>query len=408
MPFDIALSGINAASTDLEVTANNIANTSTVGFKGSRAEFSQVYSLAGQNLSATAAGNGVRVTNIAQQFSNGNMSQTGNSYDMAISGTGFFTLRDGAGYSYSRAGNFHPDDNNFVVNSTGQHLQVYPPTASGGFDQSALQDLQLTSGTSAAKASTNIGISANLSASAAAPANATFDPKDDTSYNSMSTFQAYDSLGAAHTVNVYYAKDAAGSNSWQAYMTVDGTQAGTPQAMTFNSGGAILTPANGKLNFGAVSPNPGANPLNLTLDMSKVTQFGDAASTTATTNDGYPAGKFSAIDVSSEGVVSAKYTNGDSVALGQVALATFANPQGLRQLNDTNWAASADSGQPVRGTAGSGDMGQIQSGQLEASNTADLTAQLVNMIKAQRNYQANAQVISTDNTLTQTIINIRN
>ncbi|QWT20561.1 flagellar hook protein FlgE [Bacillus sp. NP157] len=408
MPFDIALSGINAASTDLEVTANNIANTSTVGFKGSRAEFSQVYSVAGQNLSATAAGSGVRVTNIAQQFSDGNTTQTGNSYDMAISGTGFFTLRDGAGYSYTRAGNFHPDDNNYVVNATGQHLQVYPPTASGGYDISALQDLQLTSGSAPAKASANIGLTANLPASAAAPTGGAFNASDDTTYNNMSTFQAYDSLGAAHTVNVYYAKDAAGSNSWNAYMTVDGTQVGGAQPVTFSSGGAIATPANGKLNFGAVSPNPGAQPLNLNVDLSKVTQFGDSFSTTAVSNDGYAAGKFSAIDVSSEGVVSAKYTNGVSVPLGQVALATFANPQGLRQLNDTNWAASADSGQPIRGSAGTGDMGSIQSGTLEASNTADLTAQLVNMIKAQRNYQANAQVISTDNQLTQTIINIRN
>ncbi|MGA7438314.1 MAG: flagellar hook protein FlgE [Luteibacter sp.] len=408
MPFDIALSGINAASTDLEVTANNIANTSTVGFKGSRAEFSQVYSVAGQNLAATAAGSGVRVTNIAQQFSDGNTTQTGNSYDMAISGTGFFTLRDGSGYSYSRAGNFHPDDNNYVVNSTGQHLQVYPPTASGGYDISALQDLQLTSGSAAAKASSNIGITANLSASATAPTGGAFDPKDDTTYTTMSTFQAYDSLGAAHTTNVYYVKDATNPNSWNAYMTVDGTQVGGAQAMTFNSGGSIATPTTNKLNFGAVSPNPGANPMNLTLDMSKVTQFGDASSTSAVLNDGYAAGKFSKIDVSSEGVVSAVYTNGVSTPLGQIALATFTNPQGLRQLNDTNWAASADSGQPIRGSAGTGDMGGIASGQLEASNTADLTAQLVNMIKAQRNYQANAQVISTDNQLTQTIINIRN
>lgn len=408
MPFDIALSGINAASTDLEVTANNIANTSTVGFKGSRAEFSQVYSVAGQNLAATAAGSGVRVTNIAQQFSDGNTTQTGNSYDMAISGTGFFTLRDGSGYSYSRAGNFHPDDNNYVVNSTGQRLQVYPPTASGGYDISALQDLQLTSGSAAAKASSNIGITANLSASATAPTGGAFDPKDDTTYTTMSTFQAYDSLGAAHTTNVYYVKDATNPNSWNAYMTVDGTQVGGAQAMTFNSGGSIATPTTNKLNFGAVSPNPGANPMNLTLDMSKVTQFGDASSTSAVLNDGYAAGKFSKIDVSSEGVVSAVYTNGVSTPLGQIALATFTNPQGLRQLNDTNWAASADSGQPIRGSAGTGDMGGIASGQLEASNTADLTAQLVNMIKAQRNYQANAQVISTDNQLTQTIINIRN
>jgi flagellar hook protein FlgE len=408
MPFDIALSGINAASSDLEVTANNIANVNTVGFKGSRAEFSQVYSAAGNNLSAQVAGSGVRLTNIAQQFGDGDMTQTGNSYDFAISGSGFFTVRDGSGYSYTRAGNFHPDDNGNVVNATGQNVQVYPPTANGGFDISALADLKLTTGSSPAKASTNIGLTANLAASATAPTGGAFDPTNDKTYNTLSTFQAYDSLGASHTVNVYYTKDATNPNTWSANMTVDGTQVGTAQAMTFSAGGAILTPAGGKLNFGAVSPNPGATPLNLSIDMTKVTQFGDNSSTTAVTNDGYAAGTFSNIDVAKDGTVSAKYSNGVSTPLGQLAIATFANDQGLRQLNDTNWAPSSESGQPIRGTANSGGLGQVQSGSLEASNTADLTAQLVNMIKAQRNYQANAQVISTDNTLTQTIINIRN
>jgi flagellar hook protein FlgE len=408
MPFDIALSGINAASSDLEVTANNIANVNTVGFKGSRAEFSQVYSAAGNNLSATVAGSGVRLTNIAQQFGDGDMTQTGNSYDFAISGSGFFTLRDGSGYSYSRAGNFHPDANGFVVNATGQNVQVYPPTANGGFDISSLADLKLTNGSSAAKASTNIGLTANLAASATAPTGGAFDPTNDKTYNTLSTFQAYDSLGASHTVNVYYTKDATNPNTWSANMTVDGTQVGTAQAMTFSAGGAILTPAGGKLNFGAVSPNPGAAPLNLSVDMSKVTQFGDSSSTTAVSNDGYAAGTFSNIDVAKDGTVSAKYSNGVSTPIGQLAIATFANEQGLRQLNDTNWAPSSESGQPIQGTANSGGLGTVQSGSLEASNTADLTAQLVNMIKAQRNYQANAQVISTDNTLTQTIINIRN
>ena len=190
MPFDIALSGINAASSDLEVTANNIANVNTVGFKGSRAEFSQVYSAAGNNLSATVAGSGVRLTNIAQQFGDGDMTQTGNSYDFAISGSGFFTLRDGSGYSYSRAGNFHPDANGFVVNATGQNVQVYPPTANGGFDISSLADLKLTNGSSAAKASANIGLTANLAASATAPTGGAFDPTNDKTYNTLSTFQA--------------------------------------------------------------------------------------------------------------------------------------------------------------------------------------------------------------------------
>ncbi|HEY4293934.1 flagellar hook protein FlgE [Luteibacter sp.] len=408
MPFDIALSGLNAASTDLEVTANNIANVNTVGFKGSRAEFSQVYSVAGDNLSANAAGSGVRLTNIAQQFSDGDSTQTGNSYDFALSGAGFFTLRDGAGYSYSRAGNFHPDPDGNIVNATGQFVQAYPPTASGAFDTSALADLKITTGSSPAKATTVVNLTANLSSSDTPPTGGVFDPTDDKTYNYSSTFQSYDSLGATHTTNVYYVKDATDPNTWAAYMTIDGTQVGGQQQISFSSGGAITVPANGKLAFGTVSPNPGAAPLNVTVDVSKVTQFGDKYATTAAPTDGYAAGKFSNIDVAKDGTVTAVYSNGENVKLGQLAIATFANNQGLRQLNDTNWVPSSESGQPVRGVANSGDVGTVQAGSLEASNTADLTAQLVNMIKAQRNYQANAQVISTDNTLTQTIINIRN
>jgi flagellar hook protein FlgE len=408
MPFEIALSGINAASSDLEVTANNIANVNTVGFKGSRAEFSQVYSVAGENLSANAAGSGVRLTNISQQFSDGNLTQTGNSYDFGLSGAGFFTIRDGAGYSYTRAGNFHPDDEGNIVTSTGQFVQAYPPSAAGGFDISALSDLKITSGSSPAKASTKVTLTANLSASATAPTGGAFDPTNDKTYNYLSTFQAYDSLGATHTTNVYYVKDATNPNTWSAHMTVDGTPVGTGQPIAFSSGGAIVTPANGQLTFGAVSPNPGADPLNVTVDINKITQFGDNYATTAAPTDGYAAGKFSKIDVAKDGTVSAIYSNGVSTPLGQLAIATFANNQGLRQLNDTNWVPSSESGQPIRGVANSGDVGTVQAGQLEASNTADLTAQLVNMIKAQRNYQANAQVISTDDKLTQTIINIRN
>jgi flagellar hook protein FlgE len=364
--------------------------------------------VAGENLSATAAGSGVRLTNIAQQFGDGNVTQTGNSYDFALSGAGFFTLRDGAGYSYSRAGNFHPDENGNIINGTGQFVQAYPPTATGGFDISSLADLKITNGSSPAKASAGIGITANLPSNATAPTGGAFDPTDDKTYNNLSTFQAYDSLGASHTVNLYYVKDATAANTWNVSMTVDGTQVGTPQQVAFNSGGALVPTNGGKLNFGAVSPNPGAAPMDLTIDMNKVTQFGNTFATTAVLNDGYAAGTFSKIDVAKDGTVSAIYSNGVSTPLGQLAIATFANNQGLRQLNDTNWVPSSESGQPIRGVANSGDVGTIQAGSLESSNTADLTAQLVNMIKAQRNYQANAQVISTDDKLTQTIINIRN
>ncbi len=407
MPFNIALSGLNAASKDLEVTANNIANTGTTGFKGARAEFAELFNAAGPNLSSSQTGSGVRLTNVAQQFTAGSVETTDNSLDFAISGDGFFTLRDGKGFSYTRAGAFHKDSNGFVTNANGQHLQVFPATANGTFDTSTLTDLQLLTSQNAAKATGSVQMSLNLPSDAVAPATP-FDPLNDpTSYNQATPFTAYDSLGATHSGTVYFVKDAA-ANVWNANLYVDGVSTGASQPLTFNSSGALVAPANGKLAFAAVSVSPGANPMQLTLDMSKATQFGNTYSASAINPDGYPTGVLSSVDVSREGVVQAKYSNGQTTALGQLAMAQFSNQQGLRQLDNTNWAASYDSGTPIMGSAGNGTFGSVQAGALEASNTADLTAQLVNMIKAQRNYQANAQVISTDNQLTQTIINIRN
>ncbi|KRE90898.1 flagellar biosynthesis protein FlgE [Frateuria sp. Soil773] len=406
MAFNIALSGLNAASSDLEVTANNIANTATTGYKGSRAEFAELYNAAGRNLSATQVGSGVRLTNVAQQFGAGSVENTGNALDFAISGNGFFTLRDGQGYSYTRAGAFRQDNQGFVTNASGQHLQVFPPNSNGTFDTSTLRDLQMVTSQNAAKATGKVQMSLNLPSDAAAPAGA-FDPTDALSYNQATPFTAYDSLGATHTGTVYFVRGAA-ANSWNAYMYVDGVAAGAPQALSFTSSGALAAPADGKLAFPTLSVSPGAEPMTLTIDVSKATQFGNDYAPGTITQDGYPTGTLSSVDVSADGVVQAKFSNGQSVALGQLALANFSNLQGLRQLDNTNWAASYDSGTAVMGVAGSGTYGNVQSGALEASNTSDLTAQLVNMIKAQRNYQANAQVISTDDKLTQTIINLGN
>ncbi|MCX7513125.1 flagellar hook protein FlgE [Frateuria sp. STR12] len=406
MAFNIALSGLNAASKDLEVTANNIANTGTTGFKGSRTEFAELFSSVGGNLAANAIGSGVRLADVSQQFGAGNPETTGNSFDFAINGTGFFTMRDGKGYSYTRAGAFHPDSDGYVTNSSGQHLQVFAP-AGNGFDTSKLSDLRVTDAQSAAKATTNVALTMNLASDATPPTTTPFDPTDPLSYNQVAPFTAYDSLGATHNGTVYFVKDAA-ANTWNAHLYVDGVSAGAPQAVTFTSSGALATPAGGKLNFGALSVNPGADPMALSIDLAKSTQFGNSYSLNAVYPDGYPSGTLSSIDVSDEGVVQAKYSNGEAVSLGQIALADFSNLQGLRQLDNTSWASSFDSGAAIMGGAGQGTFGSVQSGALESSNTADLTAQLVNMIKAQRNYQANAQVISTDDKLTQTIINIRN
>ena len=407
MPFNIALSGLNAASKDLEVTANNIANTATTGFKGARAQFAELFSAAGPNLSSSQTGSGVRLTNVAQQFTAGSVETTNNSLDFAISGDGFFTLHDGKGYSYTRAGAFQKDQAGFVTNANGQRLQVFPALSNGTFDNSTLTDLQLLTSQNAAKATSTVQMSLNLPSDAVAPATP-FDPLNDpTSYNQATPFTAYDSLGATHAGTVYFVKDPA-ANVWNANLYVDGVSTGPSQSVTFNSSGALVAPANGKLAFPAVTVSPGSNPMQLTLDMSKATQFGNTYAASAINTDGYPTGILSSIDVSREGVVQAKYSNGQTTSLGQLAMAQFSNEQGLRQLDNTNWAASFDSGTPVMGAAGNGTYGSVQAGALEASNTADLTAQLVNMIKAQRNYQANAQVISTDNQLTQTIINIRN
>ena len=407
MPFNIALSGLNAASKDLEVTANNIANTATTGFKGSRAEFAELFNAAGPNLSSSQTGSGVRLTNVAQQFTAGSVETTNNSLDFAISGDGFFTLRDGKGYSYTRAGAFQKDPNGYVTNANGQRLQIFPAVGNGGFDNSTLSDLQLLTSQNAAKATSSVQMSLNLPSDATPPATA-FDPVNDPlSYNQSTPFTAYDSLGATHSGIVYFIKDPA-ANVWNANLYIDGASTGASQPLTFNSSGALVAPANGKLSFPTVSVSPGADPMQLTLDLGKSTQFGNAYAASAINPDGYPTGILSSIDVSGEGVVQAKYSNGQTTSLGQLAMAQFSNEQGLRQLDNTNWAASSDSGTPIMGAAGNGTFGSVQAGALEASNTADLTAQLVNMIKAQRNYQANAQVISTDNQLTQTIINIRN
>ncbi|NII09211.1 flagellar hook protein FlgE [Oleiagrimonas sp. C23AA] len=405
MPFNIALSGLSAASSDLEVTANNIANTATTGFKGSRAEFAELYSAAGQDLSKSQIGSGVEVTNIAQQFNAGNIETTNNSLDFAISGSGFFVMHDGKGYSYTRAGAFQQDRNGYVVNSAGQNLQVFPPNGTGGFDTSTLNDLQVSTTQLSAQATNGITLNLNLPSTATAPTTTPFSPTDSSSYNQSAPFTVYDSLGNTHSATAYFVKNAA-TNTWDVNLYVDGQQAGTQQQVAFDTSGKITTPANGQLNFGSLALGNGSNPLTLSLDMSNTTQTGGTYALTSVNQDGYAPGSYSGLNVSADGIVSATYSNGQSRALGQVALASFANPQGLNQIDNTSWAATLTSGDAVLGSAGSGKMGTVQSGALESSNTSDLTGQLVNMIRAQRNYQANAKVISTDDQLTKTIINM--
>jgi flagellar hook protein FlgE len=405
MPFRLALSGLNAAQADLSVTANNIANTATAGFKGSRAEFAELFSVSPQGVSSAAIGNGVRVSNVSQQFSQGNIDFTDNSLDLAVSGQGFFVLNDGGALAYTRAGAFQVDRNGYVVNNQNQRLQVYPPMGDGSFNTGALTDVQLVTSESAPAATTEAELILNLPGNAAQPTTAPFDPADPNSYNESTSLTTYDSLGAAHTARLYFVKTA-NVNEWTTQLHVDGTAVGTAQTLQYSNTGALTSPANGQITFPAYTPATGAAPMNMTFDFARSTQYGDTFTPNSVTQDGYTTGRLIGIDIDSTGVVQARFTNGRSLALGQVALANFANPQGLQQLGDTNWAETFGSGQAVRGQAGNSGLGLIQSGALEASNV-DITEQLVNMITAQRNFQANAQMISTADAITQTIINIR-
>jgi flagellar hook protein FlgE len=405
MTFGIALSGINAASTDLSVTANNVANSATTGFKQSRAEFAEIFAVSPQGVSRNQVGEGVKVGATAQQFTQGNINTTNNSLDLAISGQGFFVVNDAGASAYTRAGAFEVDNSGFVVNSQEQRLQVYPPTSTGNFNTSTMADLQLVTSESAPNPTTNVQSVFNLPGNATVPTNATFDPADSTSYNKATSLTVYDSLGAAHTASMYFVKTAT-TNQWQSRLYVDGTAVGTPQTLQYSSSGALTTPASGLITYPAYTPTTGAAAINLTMDYSKSTQYGDAFTVNSVTQDGFTTGRLIGIDVDSTGVVQARFTNGRSISLGQVAIANFANPQGLQSLDSTNWSETFASGQPLHGQAGGSGFGLIQSGSLESSNV-DITAQLVNMITAQRNFQANAQMIKTEDAVTQTIINLR-
>ena len=404
MPFNVALSGLNAATADLEVISNNIANVNTTGFKGSRAEFADLFAASNVGSGRTQAGSGVRLTDIAQQFSQGSIEYTSSGLDMAITGEGFFTLKNDSGYTYTRAGNFQVDQNGNVVSPQGGFLQIYPPNGAGGFDTGSLSNLTIASMTGAPQATDSATFNLNLPANATPPGTTPFDPNDPTSYNQASPFTVYDSLGAAHSATVYYVNTAPGQ--WTANCYIDGTSVGS-QAIGFDQNGVLTTPAGGQLNFTGFTPPNGAAPMDITVDMSAVTQYGDTFDPGTITQNGYAPGKVTGIDVDQNGVVSARFSNGQTKALGQLALADFENAQGLKNVGNTQWVETAQSGQVIRGAAGTGDFGAVQSGALEDSNV-DLTSQLVNMIKAQRNYQANAQSISTDDKMTQTILNIRN
>jgi flagellar hook protein FlgE len=405
MTFRIALSGLNAAQADLNVTANNIANVSTNGFKGSRTEFADLFAVSLQGVSSNASGNGVRVAAVTQQFAQGNIEFTDSNLDLAMSGQGMFVLSDNGALAYTRAGAFQMNRDGYVVNSNGQRLQVYPPIAGGGFNTGGLGDLQLQTTDSPPQATGNVDYTLNLPGNASPPPVAPFNPNDPNTFNQATSLTVFDSLGATHTGTLYFTKTAT-ANQWTAQLSIDGTLTGPAQTLTYSNAGLLTAPVGGQLPFPAYTPTTGAANMQVTVDMSKSTQYGSNFAVNSVTQDGYTTGRLIGIEISGTGVVNARFTNGVSTPLGQIAVANFANEQGLQQLGNTQWAETFSSGQALRGQAGNSGFGLVQSGALESANV-DVTEQLVNMIQAQRNFQANAQMISTADQITQTIINMR-
>ena len=384
--FSIALSGLTASNSALGITSNNIANANTTGFKNSQAEFGTVFTSGAVNLNTSTGGEGVQLIGSPQQFTQGDITTTSSPLDMAISGNGFFTLNSPSGTVYTRNGQFQEDNQGNVVSATGQYLQVYPPLVNGGFNTGALSNL-------------------NLNTSQSAPvAAAPFDPTNSATYSQSTSTTVYDSLGNSYPATFYFSQTAT-PGLWNVNMTVNGTQVGGTQTLKYSSSGQVTAPANGQLAFAGFTPTDGAATMNMSFNFGQSTMYGTQFGVNSIVQNGYTTGQLSTVSVDSTGVVSAVYTNGRSTQLGQLAIANFPNPQGLQQLSDTNWAQTFTSGTSVQGTAGSAGFGSVQASSLENSNV-DLTTELVNMITEQRAFQANAQVITTADQMSQTVIGI--
>ena len=508
MSFQQGLSGLNGAAKSLDVIGNNIANSSTVGFKGSTTEFADVYARSLNGAGATQAGIGVSVAAIAQQFTQGNIETTANPLDIAINGAGFFRTEIAGTVQYTRNGQFSLDKNGYVVTPQGANVTGYGVAANGQILASTPTPLKISTADMKPVATTKVDTSINLDSREATPTNYPFNANDATTYNKQVPVSVYDTLGNSHTMSLYYVKT--GSGTWDVYAGADGTEitnvnvakaasvdptaqaaraawtaatkaspqdpAAVAQALTayaaaassavstaagsagataatvtaiqsaassqgntvgatpdqvdqaiaaavsvpsvpigtlrFDSNGALsaplMSPQTLPLNVSfPIFPATGAKEtLAIKVGFNGSTQYGADTSEKLTTQDGYTAGHLQRFSASADGTLLGQYSNGQTKPLGQVVLANFTNAGGLEPIGNNSWTETSASGTPLLGVAGTGGFGVLQSSATESSNV-DLTAELVNMITAQRVYQANAQTIKTQDSVLQTLVNLR-
>lgn len=456
MSFNIALSGLNAAQKDLDVTSNNIANVSTVGFKESRAEFVDVYASSLLAAGNTKVGDGVLTSDVAQQFQQGSIQFTENALDLAITGNGFFATvpeLDSLEFSYTRAGQFKLNSENFIVNSAGEHLLGFPVNTDGSSASVSLstsEPIRIPTASGAPEQTNEVDIRMNLPAGdsviTGSPAN--FDLTDPLTYNHSTSVTVFDSLGDSHIMTYYFIKETPisadplavppveASNPWLVTTAIDNQQVGLTDPSGVATGIDINGLGGARLNFDSsgdfISQEPAAGfqtaqlgqsilvnggdetqtiTIDFNLDASgpnsnEPTQFASSFEVTSLEQDGLPVGRLTGLDIGPDGLVQATYSNGTSQALSRVTMVSFANNQGLTQDGNTNWKESILSGEALAGEAGAGTYGTINSSALEQSNV-NLTTELIDLISAQRNFQANSRSLEVDNQLNQTILQIR-
>ncbi len=392
MSFQIALSALQAINNQLDNISQNIANTGTTGYKSSRTNFAAMY--------ASSSPNGVRAASTTQTLDvAGGLLSTGRNLDVAIAGNGYFMVKDSTGVmNYTRVGVFDVGKQGVLVDHMGRQVQGYGVTA-GNAALGNLGNLTVPTGQIPAQASTSVDFVANLSADWSVPANA-FNPTDSSSYNSSTVSVVYDSLGRQHTVTQYFVKTA--NNTVEVHYQNENTAVGT-STLKFTTAGQLDTAAS---TVAAVNLTPaGANALSVTFDYAGTTQFAGDTSTTTNASDGYASGTMVNVLVGADGSVNAQYSNGMVQSVGVIALATFPSDSGLTAVDGTSWQASAKSGAALIGTPGTGQLGELESQQLEQSNV-EVASELVDLMGAQRNYQANTKVISTQNEIMQSLMQV--
>ena len=432
MAFDTSVSGILSASADLGIIGNNVANASTTGFKQSRGEFTDIYATSLLGTAGTAIGQGVKLNSVTQDFSQGNIEFTNNSLDLAINGNGFFRMSNDGVATYTRAGSFQLDREGYLVNASNMKLQGFPIDEAGNIT-GELGDIQLSTALIDPKPTSLINITANVDSRDSTPASpwnsATLSPE---MFNSSTSMTIYDSLGNPHVLSLYFQKlgvdgpdglantgdDIADpQNQWLVRALIDGEEMAETEEVAFlnsgkldNSGGletltiAGWTPKDADGN--ANGAQTGAEGYSFTLDLNSLTQFGAEFAVGSISQDGYATGQLRGVEIDATGILYTRYTNGQSRQQSQIALASFTNPNGLQPVGDTSFVETFSAGAPTITTPGLSGTGALQSGALEGSNV-EITSQLVRMIVAQRNFQANAQMIQTEDAVTQTVINLR-